>query len=183
MNSSCTQVLFLRLPSYAGPAQPFRTAYSGDAGFDLYSSQDICLAPGQRAVVGTGIALALPEQLEAQVRSKSGLASVAGLTVLNSPGTVDPPYRGEIGVILYNANQQMTPVVMDVLMDVLEGSAEVADLHDAYDTHIIDNTLHIKRGQKLAQLVYAQFVSPEHTEVIELPPSGRGFRGFGSSGG
>ena len=64
--------------------------------------RDLVLAPGARAVVPTGFAIALPEGYEAQVRPRSGLAARHGITVLNSPGTVDADYRGEVGVILAN---------------------------------------------------------------------------------
>ena len=66
---------------------------------------DLVLAPGQRAVIGTGLAIALPAEFEAQIRPRSGLALKAGITVLNSPGTIDADYRGEIGVILINRVQ------------------------------------------------------------------------------
>jgi dUTP diphosphatase len=85
----------LPLPSYATPAA---------AGLDLVAAlaADLVLAPGERAVIGTGIAIALPAEFEAQVRPRSGLALKVGVTVLNSPGTIDADYRGEIGVILVN---------------------------------------------------------------------------------
>ena len=85
----------LPLPSYATPLA---------AGLDLVAAlpADLVLAPGQRALIGTGIAIALPAEFEAQVRPRSGLALKAGVTVLNSPGTIDADYRGEIGVILVN---------------------------------------------------------------------------------
>ena len=85
----------LPLPSYATPSA---------AGLDLMAAlaADLVLAPGERAVVGTGIAIALPAEFEAQVRPRSGLALKVGVTVLNSPGTIDADYRGEIGVILIN---------------------------------------------------------------------------------
>ena len=85
----------LPLPSYATPSA---------AGLDLIAAlpADLVLAPGERAMVGTGIAIALPAEFEAQVRPRSGLALKVGITVLNSPGTIDADYRGEIGVILIN---------------------------------------------------------------------------------
>ena len=85
----------LPLPSYATPSA---------AGLDLVAAlpADLVLSPGDRALVGTGIAIALPAEFEAQVRPRSGLALKAGVTVLNSPGTIDADYRGEIGVILIN---------------------------------------------------------------------------------
>ena len=77
------------------------------AGVDLRSNikTDITLKPNQRAIVPTGIFIALPKGYEAQVRSRSGLAAKYGVTVLNSPGTIDADYRGEIGVILINFSE------------------------------------------------------------------------------
>ncbi|HTP66351.1 MAG TPA: dUTP diphosphatase [Geobacteraceae bacterium] len=74
------------------------------AGMDLYAELDseLVLRPGMRALVPTGIAIALPEGYEAQIRPRSGLAIRHGITLVNSPGTIDPDYRGEIGVILVN---------------------------------------------------------------------------------
>ena len=89
----------LPLPAYAS---------AGAAGLDLLAAPDeeVTLAPGERATVPTGIAIALPEGYEAQVRPRSGLAARHGVTVLNSPGTIDCDYRGEIGVVLINLGQQ-----------------------------------------------------------------------------
>ncbi|MGP4017359.1 dUTP diphosphatase [Saccharopolyspora sp. 5N708] len=81
------------LPSYAKP---------GDAGADLVTTSDVVLEPGERAVVGTGIAVALPEGYAGFVHPRSGLAVKAGLSVVNAPGTVDSGYRGEIKVCLIN---------------------------------------------------------------------------------
>ena len=83
----------LPLPAYAHP---------GDAGADLVAAVDVELAPGERAVVPTGVAIALPEGYAAFVHPRSGLAAKHGVTVLNSPGTIDADYRGEISVILIN---------------------------------------------------------------------------------
>ena len=83
----------LPLPSYAQP---------GDAGIDLYARVGLTLAPGHRALVPTGIALALPEGYAAFVHPRSGLATRHGITTLNGPGTVDAGYRGEIHVNLIN---------------------------------------------------------------------------------
>ncbi len=83
----------LPLPSYEHP---------GDAGMDLRSRVDVTLAPGQRSLVPTGIALALPDGYAAFVLPRSGLAVRHGLTLVNSPGTIDAGYRGEIQVCLVN---------------------------------------------------------------------------------
>jgi len=81
------------LPAYAHP---------GDAGADLCTTVDVRLAPGERALVPTGIALALPEGYVALVHPRSGLAARCGLSIVNTPGTVDAGYRGEIKVLLIN---------------------------------------------------------------------------------
>ena len=128
-----------------------RYASAGAAGMDLVAALDqpLTLQPGARAAVPTGIALALPEGYEAQVRPRSGLALKHGLTVLNSPGTIDADYRGEIQVILANL-----------------GAAPVT----------------LARGERVAQLVLAPVSRIAWTPVEELPASGRGGRGFGSTG-
>lgn len=89
----------LPLPDYATPAS---------AGFDLLAAVDgpISLAPGERFLVPTGLAIALPPGYEAQVRPRSGLALNCGITVLNSPGTIDADYRGEVKVILANMGSE-----------------------------------------------------------------------------
>jgi len=78
-------------------------ATAGAAGADLRSIESVTIPPKSRGLVSTGIAIELPEGFEAQVRSRSGLALKAGLSVLNSPGTIDSDYRGAIGVILHNS--------------------------------------------------------------------------------
>ena len=83
----------LPLPSYAS---------ADAAGLDLYAARSLELAPGARALMPTGIALAIPRGFEGQVRPRSGLALREGITVLNAPGTIDADYRGEVGVILIN---------------------------------------------------------------------------------
>jgi len=83
----------LPMPAYAHP---------GDAGADLYAARDVELAPGERALVPTGVAIALPEGYVGLVHPRSGLAARLGVTVLNAPGTVDAGYRGEILVNLIN---------------------------------------------------------------------------------
>lgn len=83
----------VELPSYAHP---------GDAGADLATTSDVVIEPGERAVVGTGIAIALPPGYAAFVHPRSGLAARVGLSVVNTPGTIDSGYRGEIRVCLVN---------------------------------------------------------------------------------
>ena len=99
---------FLRLP-HAGGLEVPAYATAGAAGLDLRAAlaegDVLVLAPGERAAVPTGIALALPEGYEGQVRPRSGLALRHGVTCLNAPGTIDSDYRGEITVILVNLGQ------------------------------------------------------------------------------
>ena len=85
------------LPSYAHPS---------DAGMDVRSVEDLVLAPGKRALVHTGLVMLLPPLYEAQVRPRSGLALKHGVTVLNTPGTIDSGYRGEVCVILVNLGEE-----------------------------------------------------------------------------
>jgi dUTP pyrophosphatase len=80
-------------------------AHAGDAGADLSSTEALTLAPGERAVVGTGVAIALPDGYAAFVVPRSGLAAKHGITIVNSPGTVDAGYRGEIRVTLLNTDR------------------------------------------------------------------------------
>jgi dUTP pyrophosphatase len=95
------EVRITRLPNGAGLDLP-SYASADAAGLDLRAAEDATLAPGARAMIATGFAVALPKGYEAQVRPRSGLAAKHGVTVLNSPGTVDADYRGEIKVILIN---------------------------------------------------------------------------------
>ena len=82
-----------KLPEYAHP---------GDAGLDLFSVEETVIQPGESKLIGTGIMIELPENTEAQIRPRSGLALKNQITVLNSPGTIDHGYRGQVGVILIN---------------------------------------------------------------------------------
>ena len=133
-----TKIAIQRLPHATDlPLPRYETAHA--AGLDLMAcvSSDLVLAPGRRALVPTGFAIALPEGFEAQVRPRSGLALKQGITVLNAPGTIDADYRGEIGVILINhgeaaftitrglrvAQLVIAPVVCATLVEAAELSA------------------------------------------------------------
>ncbi|CAB4625224.1 MAG: dUTP diphosphatase [Actinobacteria bacterium] len=125
-------------------------AKGGDAGADIVSAVDITLAPGERALVPTGISVALPDGYVALVHPRSGLAIKHGVTMVNAPGTVDAGYRGELKLILIN--------------------------HDKSES------VTFKRGDRVAQLVIQAVERAEFIEVQELPGSGRGTDGFGSTG-
>ena len=144
---SSVQVLIARLD----PELPLpRYAKGGDAGADIVSRIDITLAPGERALVPTGIAIALPDGYVALVHPRSGLAIKHGVTMVNAPGTVDAGYRGELQIILIN--------------------------HDKSES------VSFKRGDRIAQLVIQKVERAEFVEVHDLPGSGRGTGGFGSTG-
>jgi len=94
----------------------------GSAGADLFAAFDdpeIGIAPGERAVVPIGIALEIPAHTEAQIRPRSGLAAKHGITVLNTPGTIDSDYRGEIKVILYNTSREHFTVSGDKIAQIV----------------------------------------------------------------
>jgi dUTP pyrophosphatase len=116
------------LPSYAR---------EGDAGLDLFAAAQVVIPPGKSALVPTGIAIELPSGTEAQVRPRSGLALKHSLTVLNTPGTVDEGYRGEVGVILINhgasaftVERGMKIAQMVVSSRIQVAVVEVAELSD-----------------------------------------------------
>jgi dUTP pyrophosphatase len=144
---SSVQVLITRLD----PDLPLpQYAKGGDAGADIVSRIDITLAPGERALVPTGISIALPDGYVALVHPRSGLAIKHGVTMVNAPGTVDAGYRGELQIILIN--------------------------HDKTEA------VSFKRGDRIAQLVIQKVERAEFVEVRDLPGSGRGTDGFGSTG-
>jgi len=99
------EIQLQRLPHGEGlPAPAYAT--DGAAGLDVVAAEDLTLAPGQRHAVATGFAIALPEGHEVQVRPRSGLALKHGITCLNTPGTIDHDYRGEVKVILANLGSE-----------------------------------------------------------------------------
>lgn len=141
------QVLITRLDSSV-PLPSY--AKGGDAGADLTTRINFTLAPGERQLVPTGIAIALPDGYVALVHPRSGLAIKAGITLVNAPGTVDAGYRGEISCILIN--------------------------HDRSES------ISFKKGDRIAQLVIQKVEHADFIELSELPGSGRGSGGFGSTG-
>ena len=131
----------LPLPRFAKP---------GDAGADLYARIDLILAPGERALMPTGIAIALPPGFAAFIHPRSGLAIRDGLSMVNAPGTIDAFYRGEVQVILVNMDTK--------------------------------NSISIKRGDRVAQLVIQRVENVQIVPVDALPGTERGAGGFGSTG-
>ena len=124
-----------QLPSYATPQS---------AGMDLRANLDepVTLRPLERRLIPTGLHIALPEGYEAQVRPRSGLALKHGLTVLNSPGTIDADYRGEIGVVLINLSQQ------DFVVNDGERIAQmVIARHEQGDFDVVEELDATERGE------------------------------------
>ncbi|MCR5415104.1 MAG: dUTP diphosphatase [Kiritimatiellae bacterium] len=118
------------LPAYAHP---------GDAGMDVRSVADIAIEPGSRALVPTGLVFVLPPGWEAQVRPRSGLALKHGVTVLNTPGTVDSGYRGEIGVILFNSSAETFRVSKgDRIAQIVVSPAVQAEICETDDLDATD---------------------------------------------
>jgi dUTP pyrophosphatase len=105
-------------------------AHDGDAGVDLCSAVDVVLAPGRRALVPTGIAVAIPHGMVGLVHPRSGLAARVGLSIVNSPGTIDAGYRGEIKVALINLDPEEPIVVRrgDRIAQLLVQRVELPDL-------------------------------------------------------
>ena len=144
------QVLIRRLPTF--PADWPLPAYAtpGSAAVDLRNAGEAITLPSLgRHLVPTGLAIALPPGYEAQVRPRSGLAIKQGLSLVNTPGTIDSDYRGEILVPMIN----------------LDAGPQ-----------------RIEHGDRIAQLLLAEVVRIEWEEAAELPQSGRGEGGFGSTG-
>ncbi|PCD01669.1 dUTP diphosphatase [Sphingomonas spermidinifaciens] len=110
MSTGPIRIALQRLPHGDGlPLPAYATA--GAAGLDIVSAEDVTLAPGARHAVATGFAIAIPEGYEVQVRPRSGLALKHGVTCLNTPGTIDSDYRGEVKVILANLGSEPFVVV------------------------------------------------------------------------
>ncbi|HSW30728.1 MAG TPA: dUTP diphosphatase [Longimicrobiales bacterium] len=143
------EVRFIRLPSNPDLPLPARATPEA-AGFDVRSAEpDFDLAKGEIRGVRTGLIMELPPGLECQVRPRSGLAARHGITLPNSPGTIDPDYRGEVTVLLQNTGPEAFP---------------------------------IRRGDRIAQLVFARFEAPRIEEAESASPTERGMGGFGSTG-
>lgn len=131
-----TRVAIMRLPHGNGLPLP-AYATDGAAGMDVVSAEDVTLAPGARYAVATGLAMAIPHGFEIQVRPRSGLALKHGITVPNTPGTIDSDYRGELKVILINLGAEPFAIARGdriaqlVLAPVVQAAwDEVAQLDD-----------------------------------------------------
>lgn len=108
--------------------------HEGDAGFDLHSAEDVELAPGERKIISTGLKMAVPPGFEAQVRPRSGLAAKHGISVVNTPGTVDSGYRGIVGVILINHGNESFKVERNMrIAQMVINKVEAVEIDDVKD--------------------------------------------------
>ena len=123
--------------------------HSGDAGMDVYSTLDYTLQAGERKLVPTGLSFAVPYGFELQIRPRSGLAFKHGISIVNTPGTLDHQYRGELGVVLINHGKE---------------------------------AFELKRGERIAQIVFNKIEIVSLREVENLSGTQRGAGGFGSTG-
>ncbi len=142
------EVLITRLPHGEGLPVPQR-ATTGSAGCDIASAEGGTVGPLERRLFKTGYRIAVPEGFECQLRPRSGLALKHGITLPNTPATIDSDYRGEIMIALVNLGRE---------------------------------PFEVTRGMRIAQMIIAKVERAEFAEVEELPDSGRGDGGFGSTG-
>lgn len=157
------------LPKYAH-------GWQEDAGMDLCAVEQTILAPNVPTLVKTGLSIELPSGYEAQIRPRSGLALKHGITVLNSPGTIDPSYRGEIGVILLWCGWKPNWHCMGGTP--FDGSGLPWPVANESDMRYL-----VSPGDRIAQMVIAQYEAiDEWQEADELSDSARAATGFGASG-
>ncbi len=141
---------FKRLPHAEGlPLPEYESEAASGADLRAAVQKPAILKSGQRKLIPTGLKMALPEGYEAQIRPRSGLALRNGITMLNTPGTIDSDYRGEVKVLVINHGEEV---------------------------------FEINHGDRIAQMVIAPVQQCTINEVDELPESGRGEGGFGSTG-
>ena len=143
-------------------------AHPSDSGFDLYAAEDVIIEPGETAIVPTNIAVDLPAGYEAQVRPRSGVTAKTKLRV--QLGTIDNDYRGDIGVIVDNAEESTDKAI---IMNDISGGMYVYP-HNSYS---------IRKGDRIAQLVVQPMPSVQAYEIKgDMDSTSRGEKGFGSSG-
>jgi len=147
-------------------------AHATDAGFDLYAADDVTIEYGETTVVHTDIAIELPDGHFADIRNRSGLTLKSSLRV--HLGTIDSDYRGNLGIIVENANHSASD------FNILE-TIEMNEREKTVGT-FIDSNVYIKKGDKIAQLIIQKLPEIELIEADELTDSDRGANGFGSTG-
>ncbi len=165
IDAVCVHIMRMRptcvIPSYA---------HVHDAGMDLYAAEEVILQPGETKLIPTGLAMAIPEGYEAQIRPRSGISLRTMLRIPNSPGTIDSGYRDEICIIMHNASYlpHMSDDSVRLLLD------ERTNRHGTYKIRI---------GDKIAQMVFAKVSQASFLEVSSLDEIGSNrMGGFGSTG-
>lgn len=130
---------------------PMERMTAGSSGFDVYAAcrDEIVIEPGKSCLVPSGFELSIPEGFEGQVRPRSGLALNRKIGILNSPGTIDSDYRGEVGIIIFNFG---------------------------------DEEFTVRRGDRIAQIVFCSLPAVDIVESGRLDPTHRGSGGFGHTG-
>lgn len=142
-------------------------AHENDAGMDIYSAEEVLIAPGQTVLVHTGIAMAIPDGYEAQIRPRSGVSYKTMLRIPNSPGTIDAGYRDELCIIMHNASTSI-------------GEADLLTLAEKKNRH---GNYRIGKGDKIAQMIFARVARAGIREVASLDGIGVDRNGgFGSTG-
>ena len=148
------------MPKYARP---------GDAGMDIFASGELTLYPGDTGLVPTGLKFAIPEGYEIQVRPRSGISLNTPLRISNSPGTIDSGFRGEFCVIMTNASALKSAHTLETFTPQSKGNAQ--------------GTYHIRKGDRIAQIVLAQVPEMEFEAVGDVDGIGNDRKGgFGSTG-
>lgn len=161
-------------------------AHATDSGFDLYAAEDVVIEPGETVIVPTGIAVRLPERMEAQVRPRSGVTAKTKLRV--QLGTIDNGYSGEIGVIVDNIAMpelQLSTEYTDYTHVEKNKEWALMTLDGDYgrgENIYPENTYLIRKGDRIAQLVVQALPSVTAVEVFDVEETERGADGYGSSG-
>lgn len=144
-------------------------AHSNDAGMDVFASEDTFVMPGQSVLVPTGLKMAIPDGYEMQIRPRSGLSLNTMLRIPNSPGTIDSGYRDEIKIIVYNASTPSDATYKDICTTESKGNPQ--------------GTYLIRRGDRIAQMVFASVIHSQLITVDSLDGIGKNRNGgFGSTG-
>lgn len=145
----------------------------GDAGYDLYSTEDYILKPLERKLLKTNIAISIPNGFFGRICDRSGNALKKGLHVM--AGIIDSTYRGEVGVVLINLNHNFRnyPAYMQVIDE---------KTHKQVFQHIVGEDVEIKKGDRIAQLIIEEYKEISWQEVTELDQTIRNVGGFGSTG-
>ena len=165
-----------RLPEYS---------HHSDSGLDIYTSEDITIKPGETVIVPTGLYLSnFAEDHEIQIRPRSGISSKTNLSLVNSPGTIDQGYRGEIGIPIRNNDINFTKYFPDYVGGCVVNVGELDKELDgsSYINRDVPVTYFIPKGTRLVQMVFMKVVKANLVETTVESESDRGQGGFGSSG-